>query len=77
VLVLHDPTTAVDPATEAAICAGLRALRAGRTTVLVTTSAALLSIADHVVLLDGGVVTAEGTHADLTAASPRYREVVL
>jgi putative ABC transport system ATP-binding protein len=77
VLVLHDPTTAVDPATEAAICAGLRALRAGRTTVLVATSAALLSIADHVVLIDGGEVTAEGTHAELVEANPRYREVVL
>jgi len=77
VLVLHDPTTAVDPVTEAEICAGLRALRAGRTTVLVTTSAALLSIADRVVLLDGGGVVAEGTHAELVATSPRYREVVL
>ncbi|HWM10483.1 MAG TPA: ABC transporter ATP-binding protein [Solirubrobacteraceae bacterium] len=77
VLVLHDPTTAVDPATEAAICAGLRSLRAGRTTVLVATSAALLSIADHVVLVDGGAVTAEGTHAELVATNPRYREVVL
>ena len=77
VLVLHDPTTAVDPVTEAGICAGLRELRAGRTTVLVTTSAALLSIADRVVLLNGGGVTAEGTHAELVATSLRYREVVL
>jgi len=77
VLVLHEPTTAVDAVTEARIAAGLRSHRAGRTTVVVTTSPALLAAADVVVLLEGGRVVDTGTHADLVARNPRYAEVVL
>jgi putative ABC transport system ATP-binding protein len=51
VLVLHDPTTAVDAVTEAEIAAGLRRVRAGRTTIVVTSSPALLGVADRVVEL--------------------------
>ena len=58
-LVVHDPTTAVDAVTEARIAAGLREIRRGRTTILVTTSPALLAVADRVVLLDGGRVAAD------------------
>lgn len=77
VLVLHEPTTAVAAVTEARIAAGLRSHRAGRTTVVVTTSPALLGTADVVVLLDGGRVVDTGTHAELVARNPRYAEVVL
>jgi putative ABC transport system ATP-binding protein len=38
VLVLHDPTTAVDTATETRIAAGLREVRRGRTTIVLTAS---------------------------------------
>ncbi|MFL6121751.1 ABC transporter ATP-binding protein [Actinophytocola sp.] len=87
VLVLHDPTTAVDAVTEARIAAGIRELRAGRTTILVTTSPALLAVADRVVIIENGTgngtgngngtVTVEGTHQDLAAAHPTYRSAVL
>jgi putative ABC transport system ATP-binding protein len=77
VLVLHDPTTAVDAVTEARIAAGIRELRQGRTTILVTTSPALLAVADRVVVLEDGVMTAEGTHQDLAAAHATYRSAVL
>ncbi|WP_329124450.1 ABC transporter ATP-binding protein [Streptomyces sp. NBC_01353] len=77
VLVLHDPTTAVDTVTESRIAARLRDVREGRTTVLVTTSPALLAVADRVVVLDEGAVTAEGRHAELAAADATYRAVVL
>ncbi|MFF9205366.1 ABC transporter ATP-binding protein [Streptomyces sp. NPDC014986] len=77
VLVLHDPTTAVDTVTESRIAARLRDLRRGRTTVLVTTSPALLAVTDRVVVLDGGTVTADGRHAELVAADPAYRATVL
>jgi putative ABC transport system ATP-binding protein len=73
VLVLHDPTTAVDPVTEARIAAGIRAARRGRTTLVVATSPALLAVADRVVLLEDGAVTAEGTHAGLVRDHPGYR----
>ena len=77
VLVLHDPTTAVDAATEHRIAAGLRSARAGRATLVVTTSPGLLATADRVVLLDGGGVAAEGSHATLLSSNGRYREAVL
>ncbi|HEY8481796.1 MAG TPA: ABC transporter ATP-binding protein [Spirillospora sp.] len=77
VLVLHDPTTAVDAFTEARIAAGLREVRAGRTTIVVATSPALLAAADRVVFVDGGAVAAEGAHGDLVHANPAYRAAVL
>ncbi|MFD5200823.1 ABC transporter ATP-binding protein [Streptomyces sp. NPDC058375] len=77
VLVVHDPTTAVDAATEARIAAGIRRARAGRTTVLVTSSPALLASTDRVVLVDGGTITAEAPHEDLVRDHPVYRTAVL
>ncbi|MFB9742525.1 ABC transporter ATP-binding protein [Pseudonocardia sulfidoxydans] len=77
VLVLHDPTTAVDAVTEARIADGLRAARRGRTTVVVTASPALLAVADRVVLVEAGRVRADGTHADLLRDDARYRKLVL
>ncbi|MFE7537024.1 ABC transporter transmembrane domain-containing protein [Streptomyces rhizosphaericola] len=77
VLVVHDPTTAVDAATEARIATGIRRARSGRTTVLVTSSPALLAATDRVVLIDGGTVTAEAPHEDLVRDHPVYRSAVL
>ncbi|MEZ0165561.1 ABC transporter transmembrane domain-containing protein [Kineococcus sp. LSe6-4] len=65
-LVLRDPTTALDAVTEDRVAAGLRDLRAGAgTTVLVTSSPLLLSRCDRVVLLGPGGRHATGTHAGL------------
>ena len=50
--------------------------RAGRTTVVVTTSPLLLDQADRVVLVEGGLVVAEGTHRELLADRLDYRETV-
>lgn len=81
VLVLHDPTTAVDAVTEHAIAAGIEELRhtgdLAQTTVLITTSPALLAVTHRVLVVDGGRVVAEGTHHDLAANDERYRETVL
>jgi ABC-type multidrug transport system fused ATPase/permease subunit len=76
VLVLVEPTSAVDAHTEARIAARLAAHRAGRTTVLMTASPLLLDHADHVVFLDGGVVVAEGSHHRLLRGCPAYRSTV-
>jgi len=75
VLVLDEPTSAVDAHTEARIAVRLRALRAGCTTVVCTTSPLLLDAADRVALLSGGRVVASGTHRELLA-EPAYRAVV-
>jgi putative ABC transport system ATP-binding protein len=77
VLVLHDPTTAVDAVTEARIAARVRDLRAGATTIVVTSSPALLAAADRVVLIAGGRVSAAGSHARLVHEDERYRAAVL
>jgi len=77
ILVLDDPTSALDTVTETAVAEGLRALRAGqRTTVVVTSSASMLAVADRVVLVEEGQVVATGTHADLSS-DDRYTAVVL
>jgi ABC-type bacteriocin/lantibiotic exporter with double-glycine peptidase domain len=77
VLVLIEPTSAVDAHTEARIAERLVAHRAGRTTVLVTASPLLLDRADTVVLVEDGRVTATGSHHDLLRSHPGYRDVVL
>ncbi|MET8544617.1 ABC transporter ATP-binding protein [Kitasatospora sp. NPDC004799] len=76
VLVLDEPTSAVDAHTESRIAVGLRDTRAGRTTVVFATSPLLLDQADRVVLLQEGRVAAAGRHRDLMRTEPAYRAVV-
>jgi ABC-type multidrug transport system fused ATPase/permease subunit len=75
VLILDEPTSAVDTHTEARIAARLRDERHGRTTVVLTSSPIVLGEADVVLLLVDGTVVAEGTHAELLGDT-RYRQVV-
>ncbi|HET8615333.1 MAG TPA: ABC transporter ATP-binding protein [Actinomycetales bacterium] len=77
VLVLVEPTSAVDAHTEARIAERLTAHRSGRTTVLVTASPLLLDAADHVLYLDAGRLAAEGTHRELLESHPPYRRTVI
>jgi ABC-type multidrug transport system fused ATPase/permease subunit len=76
VLLAAEPTSALDAHTEAAVAAGLRAARVGRTTLVSTTSPLLLAHADPVFLLVGGRVAAAGPHEELLATDPRYAAVV-
>jgi len=81
VLVLHEPTTAVDSVTEQRIAEGVRALRgaaegAGSATVVITGSPALLAVADRVAVLRQGRIAAEGTHRALLDDDPLYAEAV-
>jgi putative ABC transport system ATP-binding protein len=76
VLVLDEPTSAVDAHTEARIADGLRLLRSGRTTVVFTSSPLMLDRAERVVFVPDGRVEAVGTHHDLVHTNARYRAVV-
>jgi ATP-binding cassette, subfamily B, bacterial len=67
ILLLDDATSAVDAATEAAIHATLREVTAARTTILIAHRRSTLSLADRIVVLDGGRVIDTGTEAELTA----------
>ncbi|HIZ35738.1 MAG TPA: ABC transporter ATP-binding protein/permease [Candidatus Ruania gallistercoris] len=77
VLVLIEPTSAVDAHTEARIAARLAAHRRGRTTVITSVSPLLLHHADRVVFLAEGRAVAAGTHHELVARDPAYRQVVV
>ncbi|WP_372592704.1 ABC transporter ATP-binding protein [Actinotalea sp.] len=83
-LVLDDATSAVDPQVEQAILAGLReevggasggAGRGAPTVLLVAYRMSSVLLADEVVHLDGGRIVDRGTHAELLARDPGYREL--
>ncbi|MET8526704.1 ABC transporter ATP-binding protein [Micromonospora sp. NPDC005172] len=76
VLILVDPTSAVDAHTEARIAERLHAARAGRTTLVFATSPLLLGRADEVAHLSAGRITATGTHDGLLEYVPGYRHLV-
>ncbi len=75
VLILDDSTSAVDVETEAKIEAELEQLMAGCTTFVIAQRISTVLNADKIVVLDQGQIAAEGTHAELMASSPIYREI--
>jgi ABC-type multidrug transport system fused ATPase/permease subunit len=77
VLVLVEPTSAVDAHTEARIADRLVTARAGRTTVLCTSSPLVLDRTDRVLYVVDGRVVAAGTHRGLLSSEPRYARTVL
>jgi putative ABC transport system ATP-binding protein len=78
VLVLHDPTSAVDAVTEQAVAEGIVRLRRrdGRCTIVLTSSPALLQAADRVCVVRDGRVAMVGTHADLLTDAGYHRAVL-
>ncbi|WP_202925727.1 ABC transporter ATP-binding protein [Goekera deserti] len=76
VLLAVEPTSALDAHTEAAVAGGLRAARAGRTTMLTSTSPLVLDRVDTVHVLREGRVVATGSHRELLAADGWYRSIV-
>jgi ABC-type bacteriocin/lantibiotic exporter with double-glycine peptidase domain len=76
VLVLVEPTSAVDAHTEAAIARGIRRARSGRSTVVISNSPLVLDQADRVAFLRDGTIVAEGTHRELLSASAAYASAV-
>jgi ABC-type multidrug transport system fused ATPase/permease subunit len=77
ILILDEPTSAVDAHTEARIAAGLREFRTGQTTVVFTTSPLVLDQCDHVLFAPESVVVAQGHHHDLLRTNAQYRAVVI
>jgi ABC-type multidrug transport system fused ATPase/permease subunit len=75
ILVLVEPTSAVDAHTEARVAERLRVARAGRTTLVTTASPLLLDLCDRVLFLVDGRVVATGSHRELLRDN-EYRDVV-
>jgi ABC-type multidrug transport system fused ATPase/permease subunit len=73
ILVLDEPTSALDALTEARVADALGAVRRGRTTVVLTHSPLVLDRTDRVLLVVGGRVVADQSHAELVRCDARYR----
>lgn len=76
VLVLDDPLSALDVATEERVSARLGAALAHTTTLIVAHRPSTVALADRVALLRDGVIEDVGTHAELLARSEHYRWVI-
>ena len=76
VLILDDATSAVDVQVEQQIHDALRTLMSGRSTLIIAHRLSTISLADRVVVLEGGRIVAEGTHAELLAGEPRYSAIL-
>ncbi len=75
-LLLDDPLSALDVHTEAKVTAALASVLVNSTALIVAHRPSTVLLADRVALLDGGVIAAIGTHRELLATQPRYRELM-
>jgi ABC-type multidrug transport system fused ATPase/permease subunit len=75
ILILDDATSSVDATTEAEIKAGLREAMTGRTTFIIAHRLSTVSLADEIVVLDGGRIVDRGTHQELLDGCGFYREI--
>ena len=76
VLVLDDPLSALDVHTEALVEEALRRVLRDTTALVVAHRASTVLLADRVALLDGGTLAAVGTHSELLATVPAYRDLL-
>jgi len=75
VLILDDSTSAVDVETEVKIQEALERLMDNRTSFVIAQRISTVLNADKILVLDEGGIAAEGTHRELLASSPIYREI--
>ena len=75
ILILDDATSSVDATTEEAIKSGLGEVMSGRTTFIIAHRLSTVSLADEVVVMDGGKIVDRGTHEELLAGCGFYREI--
>jgi ATP-binding cassette subfamily B protein len=76
ILILDDATSSVDASTEQEIKAALREVMTGRTTFVIAHRLSTIALADEIIVLERGRISAHGTHDELLSASELYREIV-
>ena len=76
ILILDDATSSVDASTERAIKRALREVMERRTTIVIAHRRSTLALADTIVVLEDGLITAQGSHEALLETSELYREIV-
>jgi ATP-binding cassette subfamily B protein len=77
ILLLDDPTAAIDPETEHEILAAIEQAISGRTTFIVAHRLSTLRRADRILVLERGRIVQMGTHAELVRASGPYRRAAM
>jgi len=77
VLLLDDPTTALDPETEREVLGAMRRVMQGRTTLIVSNRLSSLRFTDRVVVLERGAIVEQGTHRELMQARGLYHRTAL
>jgi ABC-type multidrug transport system fused ATPase/permease subunit len=75
ILILDDATASVDATTEAKIRLGLRQAMKGRTTIIIAHRLSTISLADELVVLDGGRICGRGTDEELLRTNAVFREI--
>ena len=75
ILILDDATASVDATTEARIRLGLRQAMKGRTTIIIAHRLSTISLADELVVLDGGRIAGRGTDEELLQTNAVYRDI--
>jgi len=75
VLILDEPTAALDAGTEAAVVDALHRLMRGRTTIIIAHRLSTVRLADRIAVLEGGRIVEEGAHAALLRAGGRYQRL--
>jgi len=75
ILILDEPTSSLDSISEEIVFAALRRLRAGRTTIVIAHRLSTVRDADNILVLDGGRISAQGTHERLLTSSQLYRRM--